>query len=105
MAALDQLGCALDPALLVSSLGGHAVLSCTILSHGVSPLFYTPYMANLCLPSPPSPNPRNPKILPLSALPSYWLLASLFTNQNQLGANSQKLLADLSSKQCFGEHK
>jgi hypothetical protein len=40
------------------------------------------------------PSPWNPKILPLSVLPSYWLLASLFTNQNQLGAGSQKLHAD-----------
>jgi hypothetical protein len=33
-------------------------------------------------------------IMPLSVLPSYCLLASLFTNQNQLGAGSQKLSAD-----------
>ena len=41
----------------------------------------------------PVPSPGNPKIPPLFFLPSYWLLASLFINQNQLGAGSQKLCA------------
>ena len=44
-----------------------------------------PSMADLPLLSPPSPKSENPTIPPLTVLPSYWLLASLFTNQNQLG--------------------
>jgi hypothetical protein len=39
---------------------------------------------------------------PLSALLSYWLLASLFTNQSQLGAGSQKLQADTLLQAGFG---
>jgi len=36
----------------------------------------------------PVPSPGLLKALPLSALPSHWLLASLLTNQNQLWAGS-----------------
>ena len=38
------------------------------------------------------PFPGIPKVLPLSALPSHWLLETLFTNQNQLGAGSFRVL-------------
>ena len=44
--------------------------------------------------SPHPSKPRNPKIPPLSVLHGSWLLASLFTNQNQREAGSQKLCAD-----------
>lgn len=39
-----QLGCALDPALLAPSHGGHASLSC-ILRQGFSPLLHSAHMA------------------------------------------------------------
>jgi O-antigen ligase len=51
---------------------------------------------------PPIPKPRNPKIQPLSALPSHWLLTSLFINQNKLGAGSQKLRADILVQTILG---
>ena len=57
----------------------------------------------LLLSLPPSPKPGNPKILSFSFLLSDWLLASLFTNQNQLGASSQKLHVDL-VQTVFGKH-
>ena len=72
--------CALCPPLL---LGMVSLLSST--SHSIG---------DLLLPPPPSPKSKNPKIPPLSALSSYWLLSSLFINQNQLGASSQMLWAD-----------
>jgi hypothetical protein len=45
----------------------------------------------------------NPKIMPLSFISSYWLLASLFTNQNQMGAGSQKLCKDSLLETDLGE--
>jgi hypothetical protein len=59
-----------------------------------------PGMASLLSPTLPSPTasslkPRSPKRSTLSVLPSYWLLVSLFTNQNPLGTGSQKLCVDL----------
>ena len=56
----------------------------TLLKHGLSP--------SSC--SPPSLKPGNLKVLPLSVLSSYWMSASLFTNQNQVAAGSQKLPVD-----------
>lgn len=44
-------------------------------------------------------NPGN--LLPLSVLPNYWLLATLFTNQNQVGAGFQKLSADSPANSFF----
>jgi hypothetical protein len=38
----------------------------------------------------------------LSVLSSYWLLASLFTNLNQLGAGSQKLCAEVLVQAIWG---
>jgi hypothetical protein len=49
------------------------------------------------------PSPGNPKIPPLSFLPSSWLLASLFTNQDQLGTGSQKLHVDLLMQTVLGD--
>jgi hypothetical protein len=72
--------CALCPPLLLDMV---SLLSST--SHSIG---------DLLLPPPPSPKSKNPKIPPLSALSSYWLLSSLFINQNQLGASSQMLWAD-----------
>ena len=60
-----------------------------LLRHGVSST--SPGMVGP--PFFPSPQAQvNPKILPLSALPSHWLLASLLTNQNQLGARFLSVL-------------
>ena len=78
-----QLGWALDCTLLAPSP----------FQHGVSPLLFT-------LPTPWSPSPplswsqtqENSKVPLLSALPSHWLPASLFTNQNQLGSWSLSVL-------------
>jgi hypothetical protein len=61
-------------------LGIASLFFSTLSQHGGSPSLAAP-----------CPKPRNPKTLPLSALSSYWLLASLFTNQNRLGESSQKL--------------
>ena len=44
----------------------------------------------------------NPKIPFLSVFPSHWLLASLLTNQNQLGSGSKKLCADTLMQAGFG---
>ena len=63
-------------------------------------------MADLLFHSPPLlpvPSSGNPKILALFVLPSYGLLASLFANQNQLGAGSQKLRTDPLVQTVFGE--
>jgi hypothetical protein len=86
--SLDPIGQPLCCILSDPSHGGHASLSFTILSHGIFPLLHTlPNMVVLSLLPPPSPKPSgNPKIPPPSVVPNYWLLASLFTNQNQLGA-------------------
>ena len=49
----------------------------------------SPCLADLLLPLPLSvPSPGNSQVQPLPALPSHWLLASLFTNQNQIGVGS-----------------
>lgn len=57
--------------------GSSAYLSSTLCRHGRSPPLS-------CLDF----KPWDPQVPPLSALPSHYLLASLFTNQNQLGAGS-----------------
>ena len=45
------------------------------------------------------------KVPPLPALPSHWLLESLFTNQNQLGAGPLSVLhADILAIKFLGEH-
>ena len=60
-------------------------------------------MADLPLP-PPSSKPRNYKVQPLSALHSHWKLASLFTDQKQVGVGSlQYLTWGLSHEKQFGE--
>jgi hypothetical protein len=51
--------------------------------YGRSPIFF---------PSLSGPWLRILNVLPLSALPSHWLLANLFTNQNQLGTGSLSAL-------------
>lgn len=60
---------------------------CPALFSGLAGLLHT-----LLLPPLPSPKPRNSQVLSLAALPSHWLPASLFTNQNQLGAVEQILV-------------
>jgi hypothetical protein len=46
----------------------------------------------------------NPKILPLSVLPNYWLVVFLFTNQDQPGVGQvhRSYTQILSCKQFFG---
>ena len=49
------------------------------------------------------PSPGILKFLPLSALPSHWILESLFTNQNQTGHKYPETAFTLIQKNC-GEH-
>ena len=64
--------------------------SSTLLGHGGSPLLLL--ASRISFPFLSFPSLRILKVLPLPALSNHWLLASLFTNQNQLGAGSISVL-------------
>lgn len=93
LAALDTVGQLSGPCFSTSMTWN--VMEYLLLRHGVSLLPHTLLAWWICpflfLPDPSQGNP----IRPLSFLPSYWLLVSLFTNQNPLGTGSQKLCVDL----------
>jgi hypothetical protein len=50
------------------------------------------------------PRPRNPKILSLSLLPNYWLLASLFTIRTNWEQVPRNYMQTLSCKHFFVGH-
>lgn len=84
LAALDPECCPLGCTLLPPSHVWHGSLSPTLLKHGISP-FTSPACQISFLFLPLCPKLGNPKASPLSALLSYWLPSSLFTNLSQLG--------------------
>ena len=90
MPALDPEACLTGLCSGPLSPGSFTWWPCLSVLHSsqawcLSSLLHSLYMAKLCLPFPPSRKPKNPKILPLSALSSYWLLTFSFINQNQSG--------------------
>ena len=92
LAALDTVGQLSGPCFSTSMTWN--VMEYLLLRHGVSLLPHTLLAWWICpflfLPDPSQGNP----IRPLSFLPSYWLLVSLFTNQKQLRVGFQNLHAD-----------
>ena len=86
-----QLGSPLGLSFLAPSHDGYVYLSSTLLWHGV---FFPPNSPcrSLSFSFLSVPSLVILKVPPLPALPSHWLLESLFTNQNQLGAGPLSVL-------------